>query len=555
MASNAAIEIQKNEDNNSYFEVIWNQVWEHIKSKINGNSQRKRRVLKVTKNKLQTEFDEMVAKSESIEKIFETIADKISSRFEVPLELKLDMHGDVKCYLNEALNDKDGDDDNKDNGDDNKDNGDDNKDNGDDNKDNNDDENHNNDDENHNNDDENHNNDDENHNNDDENHNNDDENHSNDDEEQSVFCQTGNNGQCNNDESSSEEINEQPRKRFRWTIKKDDVNKTRLENARSEIQRLGHINEQQAKHIDILKEKNASLSLRNADFTRLKITQQLGEKRSSLLVDAALFSNAFHRGDHLMQEQDPKLLDGTILQGLKKRSLGSGNFTKSEKASFPDGDSVAIKTLNGSFGLQALAVTSHEHRILTFIGKHQNIVQTVGLVHSDNCFSHVLDFESGLTLETEIKEKFSVSFIEFKDHINGIADGLQHLFSRGVLHNYLTTSNILLRGNTPVIMGFTFACREQCGKPNVQHVLQRFDNQSHFAPELFKGSKISYSSDVYSFGLLLQKITKRKLSFKLNYVLKGRLEVMIQHCLQKSPGKRLPHLFLQDRLRIILEAS
>ncbi|XP_066916223.1 uncharacterized protein [Clytia hemisphaerica] len=448
MASNAAIEIQKNEDNNSYFEVIWNQVWEHIKSKINGNSQRKRRVLKVTKNKLQTEFDEMVAKSESIERIFETIADKISSRFEVPLELKLDMHGDVKCYLNE-----------------------------------------------------------------------------------------------------------QPRKRFRWTIKKDDVNKTRLENARSEIQRLGHINEQQAKHIDILKEKNASLSLRNADFTRLKITQQLGEKRSSLLVDAALFSNAFHRGDHLMQEQDPKLLDGTILQGLKKRSLGSGNFTKSEKASFPDGDSVAIKTLNGSFGLQALAVTSHEHRILTFIGKHQNIVQTVGLVHSDNCFSHVLDFESGLTLETEIKEKFSVSFIEFKDHINGIADGLQHLFSRGVLHNYLTTSNILLRGNTPVIMGFTFACREQCGKPNVQHVLQRFDNQSHFAPELFKGSKISYSSDVYSFGLLLQKITKRKLSFKLNYVLKGRLEVMIQHCLQKSPGKRLPHLFLQDRLRIILEAS
>ena len=130
------------------------------------------------------------------------------------------------------------------------------------------------------------------------------------------------------------------------------------------------------------------------------------------------------------------------------------------------------------------------------------------------------------------------------------------LFSRGVLHNNLVASNIILNERVkPILIGFTFACRESCGKAKVEDVLKLFNDQSHFAPELFNGSKVSYSSDVYSFGILLQLILKRPMSFFNEDKLKTRLACIAQHCVEKSRGKRFPHLFLQNRLKAIIENS
>ena len=128
----------------------------------------------------------------------------------------------------------------------------------------------------------------------------------------------------------------QPRKKFKWTLKEQDEF-SRLSNARKQIVKMEQMQKLQKHEINILKEKNASLMLRNAEFTKLKIIEQLGERRSTLLVDASLFSNAFHAGDYLMQEQQSVLLDASDFQSLKKITLDSGAFSKVEKVTFQVG--------------------------------------------------------------------------------------------------------------------------------------------------------------------------------------------------------------------------
>lgn len=147
----------------------------------------------------------------------------------------------------------------------------------------------------------------------------------------------------------------------------------------------------------MLKEKNTSMFLRNAEFTRLKIVEQLGERRSTLLVDASLFSNTFHSGDQLMQQEQSVLIDVAVFHSLKRIPLSTRMFSKADKAVFPDGDAVSVKfDFKGSFSFQSLAVMSHEHRILKCIGKHTNIVSTIGLVHLGDMFVHGIEFSKFL---------------------------------------------------------------------------------------------------------------------------------------------------------------
>ena len=205
----------------------------------------------------------------------------------------------------------------------------------------------------------------------------------------------------------------------------------------------------------------------------------------------------------------------------------------------------------GSFGFQPLAVMSHEHRILKSIGKHTNIVSTIGLVHLGDMFVHVMNYESGLNLANFFKKKLSItSLSKFQGLVNSVASGFNFLFSKGVLHNHLVANNIIFKDNSPVIIGFTFACRIESAKVKIE-VLHKFEYQQHFAPELFKGSRVSCASDVYAYGYLLQLILKFSM-YELEETMEIRLKCIVGHCLKRNPAVRLPHIFLSDRLKAIL---
>ena len=350
-----------------------------------------------------------------------------------------------------------------------------------------------------------------------------------------------------------------PRKKFKWPSLKDDKQE-KVNEQEKEIERLKAINNENSHAITVLREKNASLSLRNAAYTRLRMVEQLGEKRSLSLVDAALFSNTFHDGDDILQNQNSVFLDETEFEALKKTTLPPGSFSDVTRYFRPDGHSIIVKShKNESFGSQGLTVVGHEHRLLGFTGRHVNITSTIGLVRLDNKVCHALPFQEGKNLRELMlgySEKIP-TLAAFQELCMGISSGIGFLFSRGIIHNHLVPGNILVNWLTgsPVIIGFTFACHADGAKANVEHVLQKFEDQRHFAPELFvHGAKVSFATDVYSFGILLNKIMSMRRGFRMDEVLESRVDFFSFMC-RRTPALREPHHTLPDRVERMFKKS
>uniref|UniRef100_A0A7M5XJV6 Protein kinase domain-containing protein n=1 Tax=Clytia hemisphaerica TaxID=252671 RepID=A0A7M5XJV6_9CNID len=150
------------------------------------------------------------------------------------------------------------------------------------------------------------------------------------------------------------------------------------------------------------------------------------------------------------------------------------------------------------------------------------------------------------------QKSISISSISnFKSIIEGVADGLNFLFDKGVIHNHLINDNVIVRDGSPRIVGFTFSCRVYSTKNNVQEVLKKFQGSNHLAPELFNGSCASYSTDVYAFGVLVQSILKMKFGFTMNTTFKSRVDCYADSCLYTA-DLRPPHKFLASKTKRML---
>ncbi|XP_057296893.1 uncharacterized protein LOC130625799 [Hydractinia symbiolongicarpus] len=138
------------------------------------------------------------------------------------------------------------------------------------------------------------------------------------------------------------------RKKKKWSYMptKQDELVEKLDGANKRLTRLENLTSTLSYRIHELKEKNASLLLRNAEFTRLKLVEQLGMNRSVQMVDASLFASRFHTGDPLLQEETPCILDSAFISTLKITDFCEGVFASTKRAMFDDGDTVILKTFS-----------------------------------------------------------------------------------------------------------------------------------------------------------------------------------------------------------------
>ena len=126
------------------------------------------------------------------------------------------------------------------------------------------------------------------------------------------------------------------------------------------------------------------------------------------------------------------------------------------------------------------------------------------MVHS------VLPYEGHCSLSAQMKDNLPIqSLTDLVQIVTGIASGMNFLHDKGVLHNHIVTDNVMVRNEmSPVLIGFSFACRAATVKSDCLEVIKKFTNQRHMAPELFRGAKVSYSSDVFAYGYILKNLLK-----------------------------------------------
>ena len=117
------------------------------------------------------------------------------------------------------------------------------------------------------------------------------------------------------------------------------------------------------------------------------------------------------------------------------------------------------------------------------------------------------------------------------------AKGLMHMHNNGILHNDLKTNNVVVEivSDRPcaVIIDFGKSC--YIGNARVKRIpIQERDDYRqrypHIAPEIVSMTRSqSFASDVYSYGILLQKI---------NYFCDKKLEHVIKIATEEKPEKR-----------------
>ena len=145
--------------------------------------------------------------------------------------------------------------------------------------------------------------------------------------------------------------------------------------------------------------------------------------------------------------------------------------------------------------------------MLGYIGKHVNIIDTLGLyVYQSRSYSVVLHVERNLE---SFLLKRGVSSWHDECLVQGISAALQHLSMKSVLIHTLSNISVLVQelggAMRPLLSNFHLACRMQVALPWNDSQLKKFATKC-LAPEIRCGKSLTQTLDVYSFGIVVQDV-------------------------------------------------
>ena len=111
----------------------------------------------------------------------------------------------------------------------------------------------------------------------------------------------------------------------------------------------------------------------------------------------------------------------------------------------------------------------------------------------------VFNYYDGQTLRERIRQQAQLDFPEAAALLHKLATALDYLHSNGFLHGNLSSDNIMLEketGGNPMLLDFGFL------KPAMPLTGDYLRHKDYLAPEQAAGQPVSYSTEIYHFGLL-----------------------------------------------------
>jgi eukaryotic-like serine/threonine-protein kinase len=158
-----------------------------------------------------------------------------------------------------------------------------------------------------------------------------------------------------------------------------------------------------------------------------------------------------------------------------------------------------------------------EARAVASLG-HPNVMQLYDYGEDDGRPYMVLEYVPGGTLENRLAAANGKPLPDAESRAvsAGIAAGLAHAHSRGVIHRDLKPANVLFdEEGRPKLADFGIA-RMAAGEGTLTEAGTVLGTAAYISPEQAAGEPASAASDVYSFGVMLYRMLTGRLPFESN---------------------------------------
>lgn len=219
---------------------------------------------------------------------------------------------------------------------------------------------------------------------------------------------------------------------------------------------------------------------------------------------------------------------------------------------------VAIKMLNEKHSNDSASIRRfvNESRAIALLS-NEHIVDIYDVAFTGKSKYIVMEYIDGITLREYMRRNGSLGFEKSLDFIMQILTALQHAHEKGVVHRDIKPQNIMVQANGRLKVtdfGIAQVTGSDKGKDGVA-----MGTVYYISPEQASGKATTFSSDIYSVGIMLYEMATGKLPFegdtplsiammqvnnaparpsKINPQIPHGLEQIILRALNKEPQNR-----------------
>lgn len=174
---------------------------------------------------------------------------------------------------------------------------------------------------------------------------------------------------------------------------------------------------------------------------------------------------------------------------------------------------VAIKVLREEY-TEDSTFRRHFQKEAVAIAKlsHNNIVGIYDILTDDETMCLVMEYVEGETLKDKINRDGAIPWQKAVKYAIQIANGLAYAHENQIIHKDVKSQNILIDKHDNVKIT-DFGIAQMMNNTTITHNKGVLGSAHYFSPEQARGEKLSYQTDIYSFGIVLYEMLVGELPF------------------------------------------